>query len=295
MIAMGVCQRAPLRPPPHMRILHTPALSRRIIVDNFTMTGINTTTSTSSIAGEARESASSRQPFARGESRVLHTRMYSIYCKCVQPFSSASNMLHTWRGSLGSTVIVAPLSSTRSLIARPNQSKRPTDRDLQVVKVEGKSSPSSSSLSAFSSSATSSSSVSLHESRIGRQSPSDRISQLDFNALSRTIPDGNPAASQSFWYIVTTTALLAFHCEVGIGGLWRYMSERLARCDISEQLTVARRIRETCLKSSVLVGFPRVGFPLSFLFFFFCSFSWPAFGLDYKPNHDLLVFIHKRV
>ncbi|KAL2009380.1 hypothetical protein VTN00DRAFT_7574 [Thermoascus crustaceus] len=82
-----------------------------------------------------------------------------------------------------------------------------------------------------------------------------RRKELDFSKLSQLIPDESATGTQSLWYVVTTAALLAFHHEPGVGELWAYIS-RLAQTE-EQQITIARRIRESCLKASVLVGFPR--------------------------------------
>ena len=74
--------------------------------------------------------------------------------------------------------------------------------------------------------------------------------------------DGLPPSveqSQSpLWYILTTAVLLSYHKEKFIGELWAYVTSELGDDDDEERLSVARRIREACLKSSTLVGFPRV-------------------------------------
>jgi hypothetical protein len=81
---------------------------------------------------------------------------------------------------------------------------------------------------------------------------------LDFSLLSSLIStDQGPGNALSLWYVLTTAALLAFHQASAVGDLWKYISV-LRDLDPSQEATVARRIREACLKSSVLVGFPRV-------------------------------------
>lgn len=80
--------------------------------------------------------------------------------------------------------------------------------------------------------------------------------QLNFSELSKLIPQQSPDGASSLWYIVATAAILGFHNEPAVGELWHYISS--LEGEQSQQLAVARRIREACLKASVLVGFPRV-------------------------------------
>jgi len=80
--------------------------------------------------------------------------------------------------------------------------------------------------------------------------------RLDFSKLeSLFLFAGSPDRPQ-LWYILATAALLAFHQAPLIGELWRYLSQQ--RRSEGENLAAVRQIREACLKSSVLVGFPRV-------------------------------------
>ncbi|EDN10727.1 predicted protein [Histoplasma mississippiense (nom. inval.)] len=87
---------------------------------------------------------------------------------------------------------------------------------------------------------------------------------IDFDRLSAAIPDQSVTGVDSLWYVVATASLLAFHKEAAVGELWKYISQRCADegqvdgIDAQDrQLRIARRIRESCLKASVLVGFPR--------------------------------------
>ncbi|KAK2850745.1 hypothetical protein FQN49_005362 [Arthroderma sp. PD_2] len=80
-------------------------------------------------------------------------------------------------------------------------------------------------------------------------------SGIDFSALSRLIPhDGSNG--EALWYVVVAAALMAFHREAAVGALWEHIvsTQRLSE---EGKTVIARRIRESCLKSSVLVGFPR--------------------------------------
>jgi hypothetical protein len=63
------------------------------------------------------------------------------------------------------------------------------------------------------------------------------------------------------WYILTTAVLLSFHKEKLVADLWTYLAAGEGGegdRDRDHLLVVARRIRESCLKASTLVGFPRV-------------------------------------
>lgn len=83
-------------------------------------------------------------------------------------------------------------------------------------------------------------------------------SQLDFTRISSLIEsDSGIVDSSSIWYVVTTAALLGLNRQSMIEQLWKYISDQCGH-DESRMLVIARRIREACLKSSVLVGFPHV-------------------------------------
>ncbi|KIW12478.1 hypothetical protein PV08_09755 [Exophiala spinifera] len=105
---------------------------------------------------------------------------------------------------------------------------------------------------------TSTSSVSDSES-----TPVGRVKPLDFSALQQFFPDHS---SSPLWYILTTAILLSFHKEKLTGDLWAYLFSRTSPLPARSQaparneddlLAIARRIRESCLKASTLVGFPR--------------------------------------
>ncbi|KAL1957293.1 hypothetical protein VTO42DRAFT_6199 [Malbranchea cinnamomea] len=102
---------------------------------------------------------------------------------------------------------------------------------------------------AFSSSASSSSSSS---------SSSESACVIDFSTLPRLMPGESTQDTneRSLWYVVATAALMGYHQEAGVGELWKYISTH-SGCSEAQLVTIARRIRETCLKASVLVGFPR--------------------------------------
>lgn len=104
-------------------------------------------------------------------------------------------------------------------------------------------------------SSTSSSSSALNDSPDGGHGEKQQP-QLNFAELSKIVPQQSPDGASSLWYIVATAAILGFHREPAVGELWHYISSLGG--EQSQQLAVARRIREACLKASVLVGFPRV-------------------------------------
>lgn len=118
-------------------------------------------------------------------------------------------------------------------------------------------STSSSSIKSMASSQTShaSSQTSLHNSK--------RRDKIDFSSLQHLIPDSQKKAAgdSPLWYILTTALLLSFHKEKLVGDLWSFLAHLIA--DTDAQLAAARRMREACLKSSTLVGFPRVSIPCS--------------------------------
>lgn len=84
---------------------------------------------------------------------------------------------------------------------------------------------------------------------------------LDFDRLQKYMSPSlhSDPEALSLWYILTTALLLSFHKEKLVGDLWRYIIRTITTT--SDQLAVARCIREACLKSSTLVGFPRVSSP----------------------------------
>lgn len=82
--------------------------------------------------------------------------------------------------------------------------------------------------------------------------------QLDFSALRDIFSDSSNSDGSPLWYILTTAVLLSYHKEKLIGDLWTYLACQVQ--DDAHRLSVARILREACLKSSTLVGFPRVSF-----------------------------------
>lgn len=103
---------------------------------------------------------------------------------------------------------------------------------------------------------------------------------LDFDRLQKFMSPSlhSDPEALSLWYILTTALLLSFHKEKLVGDLWRYIIRTITTT--SDQLAVARCIREACLKSSTLVGFPRVSSPIQQLFLPSC----PPFSQSYLPS-----------
>jgi hypothetical protein len=94
--------------------------------------------------------------------------------------------------------------------------------------------------------------------RHASSSSSPRPTGIDFSRLSTGIMPGEQTVDEtSLWCIVAAAALMAYHQEHAIGQLWKHICSHAA-CDTSQLVMICRRIRETCLKASVLVGFPRV-------------------------------------
>lgn len=80
---------------------------------------------------------------------------------------------------------------------------------------------------------------------------------INFSALSKLLPHDGPEG-EAVWYIVVAAALMAFHQESAVGALWEHIVSTRRSSTEEEKALIARRIRESCLKASVLVGFPRV-------------------------------------
>lgn len=99
-----------------------------------------------------------------------------------------------------------------------------------------------------------------HQSRAYSQAvtgTSSKNSSINFSALSKLVPHDGPEG-EAVWYIVVAAALMAFHRESAVGALWEHIVSTLRSSTEEEKALIARRIRESCLKASVLVGFPRV-------------------------------------
>ncbi|OAX77469.1 hypothetical protein ACJ72_08232 [Emergomyces africanus] len=116
------------------------------------------------------------------------------------------------------------------------------------------------------SSSSSSSSPSNTNKACSSRNPNSSLNgtTIDFDRLSTLIHGESATGVNSLWYIVVTASLLAFHKETAVGDLWKYISQRSEGEDkaggldaTTRKLSIARRIRESCLKASVLVGFPR--------------------------------------
>lgn len=99
-----------------------------------------------------------------------------------------------------------------------------------------------------------------HQSREYSQTvtgTSSKDSGINFSALSKLLPHDGPEG-EAVWYIVVAAALMAFHQESAVGALWEHIVSTRGSSTEEEKALIARRIRESCLKASVLVGFPRV-------------------------------------
>lgn len=78
---------------------------------------------------------------------------------------------------------------------------------------------------------------------------------MDFAKLESLYPKVEDP-TQAIWYIHAGVVIeVSSHPEY-IDGLWNYMIKDVS--DEKTQLDLARRIRETFLKTCVLAGFPRV-------------------------------------
>lgn len=81
--------------------------------------------------------------------------------------------------------------------------------------------------------------------------------KLDFSILESFFSQATTKDTEPpLWYILAAAVLLALHKEKLIGELWNHVTRDLAG-EEEQLLSVARRIREACLKASTLVGFPR--------------------------------------
>lgn len=78
--------------------------------------------------------------------------------------------------------------------------------------------------------------------------------QLDFGSLAALYPDSqNP---RSPWYIYAAVTIVGVASVQHVTELWKYLASK--HHDEDSRLIIARRLREALLKSSPLVGFPRV-------------------------------------
>ncbi|EFR04532.1 hypothetical protein MGYG_07537 [Nannizzia gypsea CBS 118893] len=95
-----------------------------------------------------------------------------------------------------------------------------------------------------------------NQSRSYSQAVTGCSSDIDFSALSKLLPHDGPEG-EAVWYVVVAAALMAFHREAAVGALWEHIVSTRPTSTEEERALIARRIRESCLKASVLVGFPR--------------------------------------
>ncbi len=80
------------------------------------------------------------------------------------------------------------------------------------------------------------------------------IRRLDFESLAAKYPGSQ--SPKSSWYIHAGVAIVAVASAQHITDLWNHLASEYQ--DEDSRLLVARRLREALLKSSPLVGFPRV-------------------------------------
>lgn len=155
----------------------------------------------------------------------------------------------------------------RAWTSSPTPVKTPTtSMDMHIPTQEYKSladisSSNSSSGTQTPNSAASAATTSPTIHSVASHKTASRRRDLDFSALEALFKDVPENAEVSpLWYILTTAVLLALHKEKLVGELWKYLS-RSEEEDDEQLLSTARRLRESCLKASTLVGFPRVSFP----------------------------------
>ncbi|PGG95799.1 hypothetical protein GX51_08120 [Blastomyces parvus] len=193
--------------------------------------------------------------------------LVAVYRKCAAGFSSGQPRARERDGEAGGREALGRQRVSTSQQQRQHQSSVPS---LSARAREGGVAHHrrsySTSATHFSSATAPSSSTSASSSSSSPPSPSGQpgSTNLDFDRLATLIPDQSATGEKSLWYIVATAALLAFHKEAAVGELWAYLSGRCEREGAvggvdaaTRQLGIARRIRESCLKASVLVGFPR--------------------------------------
>jgi len=81
--------------------------------------------------------------------------------------------------------------------------------------------------------------------------------QVDFNAITQLFPSDSIYVKEYGWVALAGTVLLGFGKEAMIENLIDAVLSQ-AGGDEEAQHTALRKVRETMLKASPLVGFPRV-------------------------------------
>ena len=89
--------------------------------------------------------------------------------------------------------------------------------------------------------------------------------KINADKLESLFPADSRGPEYGVWYVFVGCTLLCFAREGQVGELWAQLAEQIGN-DTDKQVIAARRLREGLLKSSPLVGFPRV----SWLDFFRC-------------------------
>jgi hypothetical protein len=83
------------------------------------------------------------------------------------------------------------------------------------------------------------------------------MSSINFAAILSDFVTGDLSTPEnSIWIVYTAVIIETVSSAKHITELWYYVSTRIR--DETNQLTVARRIREGLLKTSPLAGFPKV-------------------------------------
>lgn len=81
--------------------------------------------------------------------------------------------------------------------------------------------------------------------------------KLDAEHLQSLFPADSRGQEYGVWYVYAGCSLLCFAKEKQVGELWKQLTGIIGDDD-TKLATAARRLREGLLKSSPLVGFPRV-------------------------------------
>ena len=81
--------------------------------------------------------------------------------------------------------------------------------------------------------------------------------KINADKLESLFPADSRGPEYGVWYVFVGCTLLCFAREGQVGELWAQLAEQIGN-DTDKQVIAARRLREGLLKSSPLVGFPRV-------------------------------------
>lgn len=162
--------------------------------------------------------------------------------------------------NINSSIAYMHLSTSPSLSTKNNGTDTPNS-EISTISSGSPLASTNSSRDSLVASTTSTKPV-LQQQRLRQQQ------RLDFSAIreafsndTKGLESGLEQSQSPLWYVLTAAVLLSYHKEKLIGELWAYVTSELRDDDDEVRLSVARRIREACLKSSTLVGFPRVSQP----------------------------------